>query len=447
MYKITKKPATVAAVIRKGHTNADGAHPVKIRVTFNCQQKYYPVILDGKPVYIRAGNEWDELWEVKVRKDRKRLRDAIEKVKSMAISARDKITAYNRPFSFERFEKEFLQQETGKGFLDLFKNHLETLRAENRVGTYRSYWNAYSAFKDFRNERDLSPFDITVQLLKSFDASLHKRGCGKTTIGIYMRALKVIYNLAADNNPALLESYPFARKQTDRNRYKIKTGAGHKGESLSIAQLQKFIAIKTDPYSPEHEAKLLWLFSFYCQGMNMKDISLLKYRDIQGEVIRYVRSKTKDTEAKESIMEIPLTDPIRQIIREIGNPDKSPNTYIFLIIPNGMVSTVKRRTATEKTQEQRVHEIIGQKTKMINARIQQLCKDSKDDHLKDLQLTSYWARHTYASLLKEAGESAEMIRELLGHSDIRTTESYLKRFDINKRQAVNEKIQSLLKAS
>lgn len=289
--------------------------------------------------------------------------------------------------------------------------------------------------------------DITPGLLKDFESFMKKAGAGRTTIGIYARGLKVIYNIAADRNPSLLETYPFARKQTDRNRYKIRTGSGHKGESLTIEQLQKFIALKTTPGLPNHEAKMLWLFSFYCQGMNMKDIALLKYRGIQGDMIRYVRSKTKDTEAQEAIMEIPLTDPIREILRDLGNPDKSPNSYVFLIVPNGLASEVKRRTAREKTQEERIDEIIRQKIKMVNARLKQMCKDSEDKDLKQLELTTYWARHTFASLLKEAGESVEMIRELLGHSDIRTTESYLKRFDISRKRKVSEKIETLLKAS
>jgi integrase len=259
-------------------------------------------------------------------------------------------------------------------------------------------------------------------------------------VGIYARALKVIFNLAADKNPSLLESYPFARRQTENNKYKIRSGGGHKGEALTIYQLQKFISIETDPVSPEHEAKALWMFSFYCQGMNMKDIALLKYNDI-GESIRYVRAKTKNTEAKESIMEILLNDNIRGIISAIGNPDKRDSSYVFTIVPNGLASTAQRRTKKEKTIAERIDEIIRQKIKMVNERLKKLCMEND---LAELKLTTNWARHTYASLLKEAGESVEMIRELLGHSDIKTTESYLKRFDLKTKQAANSKIAAMV---
>ncbi len=62
-------------------------------------------------------------------------------------------------------------------------------------------------------------------------------------------------------------------------------------------------------------------------------------------------------------------------------------------------------------------------------------------------ITTYWARHSYASLLKQSGQSVELIREMLGHSDIKTTESYLKRFDLKKKIEANEGVMGILRKS
>jgi integrase len=140
-------------------------------------------------------------------------------------------------------------------------------------------------------------------------------------------------------------------------------------------------------------------------------------------------------------MEILLNDNIRGIISAIGNPDKRDSSYVFTIVPNGLASTAQRRTKKEKTIAERIDEIIRQKIKMVNERLKKLCMEND---LAELKLTTNWARHTYASLLKEAGESVEMIRELLGHSDIKTTESYLKRFDLKTKQAANSKIAAMV---
>jgi hypothetical protein len=126
-----------------------------------------------------------------------------------------------------------------------------------------------------------------------------------------------------------------------------------------------------------------------------------------GETIYYVRAKTKETEEKEAIMKIPVTDPIRDIIREIGNPDKRPGSYVFTIIPNGLASTVKMRTEKVLSHDERIADIIHQKVKMVNKRVQAIC--GRDD-VKLPKITTYWARHTFANLQRESGADLEEIR-------------------------------------
>ena len=183
---------------------------------------------------------------------------------------------------------------------------------------------------------------------------------------------------------------------------------------------------ETKPGLPEHEAKLLWQFSFYCQGMNFRDIALLKYSNIQGEVITYVRQKTRDTESVETPIEIPLTDTVREIIVALGNADKRPSSFVFDIVHKSMDA---------KYQD----DVIRQKIKLTNKWLKELCKANKLP-----AITTYWARHSYANMMKESGESIELIRELLGHSDVRTTETYLKRFDISRKRTANDKMMEKL---
>ncbi len=83
---------------------------------------------------------------------------------------------------------------------------------------------------------------------------------------------------------------------------------------------------------------------------------------------------------------------------------------------------------------------INQKNKIVNKWLKRICEANELP-----AITTYWARHSYASLLKQSGHSVELIREMLGHSDIKTTESYLKRFDLAKKRDANESIQILMK--
>jgi integrase/recombinase XerD len=415
-------------------TNTQGEHPVKIRVTFAGERRYFPALdSDSKKMFTSKADA-----------ARKKGKALIADAEFRAKAALQAITKGGKPFSFDRFQIEYFGQQAqiADGLLSLFQKHLADIKKEGRIGTFKSYYNAFRAFNKFRGGkttaiegtrqkadrlgRELAPIDLTPTLLKEFENYLRTQGAGRTTIAIYMRSLKVVYNIASDINPSLREYYPFATRQGDRKKFKIKTGSGHKGQALDVRDLKAFMAIDTEQGTPSDEAKFLWLFSFYAQGMNMKDIALLTYGNTRGNVISYVREKTKRTEEKETPIEIPITDSIRQIIGRIGNPDKSDSAHVFDILRPGM--TPEQIDATSR-----------QKIKMVNARLKQLCKEN------DLpEITTYWARHTYASLLKEAGESVELIRELLGHSDIRTTEAYLKRFDMSKKRAVNERIESLL---
>lgn len=436
-----KSLVTCQAILWTYTANAKGYHSVKLRVTFNREQKYYPVQVDGKKLFLSPA-QWEAVTGDRPRgTDNKVLKSEINKVVAAADMAAERITANGRPFTFERFEQEFLQQSGKGGFLLLFERYLQDLKAEGRIGSYLSYQNAYSAFNRFRGGKtktkdkpfvrgkELRPEELTVPLLKKFDQWLKDQGCNKTTIGIYMRALRIIFNVAIDANPSLAELYPFARKQNDNKRYKIRSGSGKKGDALTLEQIQAFIKTTPEEGTAEWEAKQYFLFMFYCQGMNMADVAALKYRDVQWDAIRYVRQKTKDTEREEKPIEIPITNDIKKILLSIGNPDRSPTGYVFPILSNDMTP-------------ERIRATVKQKNKIVNKWLSRLCEDN------DLPaITTYWSRHSFASLLKGLGTSVEMISELLGHSDPKTTRAYLQRFDMDQKQKVSDKLTATLKAS
>ena len=65
------------------------------------------------------------------------------------------------------------------------------------------------------------------------------------------------------------------------------------------------------------------------------------------------------------VIKVPLTNPIREVVTKIGNPDKRPGSYVFPIIPNRSASNVLRRTDLDKPFEERIDEIVRQKIKMV----------------------------------------------------------------------------------
>lgn len=77
---------------------------------------------------------------------------------------------------------------------------------------------------------------------------------------------------------------------------------------------------------------------------------------------------------------------------------------------------------TQKQQQERIHHVMVQVNRAIRAISERL-------GLPTSRLSFYTARHTYASALKVLGVSTEVISEALGHSNMKTTEIYLKQFE------------------
>jgi integrase/recombinase XerD len=344
--------------------------------------------------------------------------NAKEKVNEVTLSGK-------RPFSFDRFRQLF-KTDKPTSFFSVFDGYLNDLLTEGRTGSYTSYKNARSSLHTFLG-KDIDAHELTVDLLKRFEDHLLKEKKNKrNTVAIYMRTLKVIFNLAAYDNPHLMEFYPFARRRNDNKRYQIKTSAGKKGQALSLQDLQKFARIEVSEGSPQWKAKLLWLFSFYCQGMNFKDILLLKAKDVSGGVIRYVRKKTSHTELHESPITIAITDAIDEIINKLRNHSAEDEDYLFGFLQIGM-------------QPLELDSKSRQTIKTTNKWLKRIC-----EHNGLPKITTYWARHTYASLLKHREIPTDIIRELLGHSSTRTTEAYLEKLETTKAARINREIEDLV---
>jgi integrase/recombinase XerD len=162
--------------------------------------------------------------------------------------------------------------------------------------------------------------------------------------------------------------------------------------------------------------------------MNLADIARLRKSDIKDDEICFIREKTKSSNDEETELRIPLTSNIQKIIA--GNRNKSivRDPFIFDILDN-------------KWSEARKYAEIKQLTKQVNKYIRQIAVavGIKED------ITSYSARHSFATIAKNSGTSTEFIKEALGHSSVNVTEKYLKSFEKSTRREHAEKMENLIK--
>lgn len=312
------------------------------------------------------------------------------------------------PFSFDYFKSEFLIPQDIPGVFEYFDKTIRTLKEDNKVGNSQVYQYTKNALTKYCTRKEIDFHEISPSFLKGFESYLIKEGCSGNTIHHYMRTFRALFYRAVENSYAKPEMNPFFNNYT-RKGYKFShlLKATSK-RALSTEDLQKIIKFKPDPLSKEEDAKLIFLFSYYAWGMNFTDIAKLRWnKNIQGNHIVYSRTKTRFTKS----FRVPIIDPLREIL-DICK-EYSPKGYVFPILRDSIKDTGKQYTRI-KTVTRDTNKVLKEIGTSLNI---------------DTPITTYVARHTFASVLKRQGTSASVIKEMMGHTKEETTEIYLKNFE------------------
>ena len=154
--------------------------------------------------------------------------------------------------------------------------------------------------------------------------------------------------------------------------------------------------------------------------MNVKDVCLLKYDNIKTDMLVFVRAKTVRTKRSVEAISVVITKEVKTIINKWGNKNKSAKNYIFPVLTEGLTA-------------HREWQLIQQFTQVLNSHMKSIGKKLGIES----NITTYAARHSFATVLKRSGINTEFISEALGHGSLKTTQSYLAGFeDDSKREAI-----------
>jgi integrase len=389
----------------------DGTYAVKLRITYNRVQKYYPVNVS------LTTEEWDKVYSPKPRKEYKDQLLYFNEIEQKAID----IIKDMPTFSFPAFEKKFNKKPKQEmDTISLFELYIGQLKKENRIGTADSYSWALTSIKNFiatKRKKKLHFGDVTPELLKEYEEWMVTKDNSVNTIGIYLRSLRTIINIAISEGYLDKDAYPFGKR-----KYQIPSGKNTK-KALKMVDIGSIINFETTSRFQER-ARDLWVFSYLCNGANMKDIAKLKYKNIIGDQIYFIRSKTERSTKQDlkSISAFILPETAR-IIEKWGSKDKDPDTYIFGIID-------------KDDNPEKVHAKVKQTYRRINEHMKKIGIELGID----IKLTTYAARHSFATVLKRSGASTEFISESLGHKDLKTTENYLDSFENDLKESYQKKL-------
>lgn len=378
--------------------NKTGDYPIKVRVTYKRVRKYYST---GKSL---CAQDWDKIDKTKntelinIRKD---LQISFDKV-------RDAVQALEEEgnFSFDN-----LNIRLGKCISDTlntaFQNKINALTEQGSVGNAATYACAFRHLEKYAGKK-ISFDSVTVDWLKKYEKAMLAEGKSYTTISMYLRSMRAIFNEIKSVGIIKEAQYPFGK-----GKYEIPVGKGRK-MALSLQQIKQIVTYTDGAEATEHYRDL-WFFSYLCNGINVNDLIRLRYSNIDGDELHFYRSKTLHTSREKKEIEALITPEMKRIIDRWGNPDKSPNNYIFPFL-NGYNTPIEQKKRTQDV------------TRRINKRLKMI-----GDKLGISGISTYTARHSYASVLKRSGANIAYISESLGHSDLKTTENYLASFEKEER--------------
>jgi integrase/recombinase XerD len=394
-----------------------GKYPVKLRIFTQSPriQKLYPTDFEF------TKDEFQSIWETtKPRKEHKESRLKLQQIESEAIETAKNIN----PFSFELFKKAITKAQTIDNDVILhYTQRVKELNKNKQIGTAETYSLALKSFKAYLIDRNgkepkTLPFEtITVQWLNDYENYLTgEKGLSNTTLSMYVRTLRTLFNNAIFEKTVSAELYPFGKR-----KYQIPATKSVK-KALSKEQLKKLF--ETEPKTPEQQkAKDFWFLSYFCNGMNVKDILNLKYKNISGEFVSFYRAKTKKTIKQQKPISIYLNDFTNEVINKYGNQSKNPESYIFDFIDR-----------TQKAEQQ--HKQLKNFIRFIN---QHFKKFAESNGIKE-NVSTYWARHSFATTAIRNGANMELLSESLGHENLKTTLGYFAGFETETKKELSKKL-------
>jgi integrase len=341
--------------------------------------------------------------------------DLLSKLYAKAVQIVEDFEREDYDFTLDEFKTKFkgVQKYQDSNVIKFFNEIIDELTRSGRTGNARAYEESKAALVKFGGE-NLSFKSINPTFLEKFEVFLRENNNGNGGVSFKMRELRAVFNKAIIRDIISQETYPF-------KTYKIsKLKSSKNKRALTIAEFKQIKNVDLSKNPHLVDAYNYFMFSFYNRGINFVDMMKLKWTDIRNGRIYYVRSKTKGS------FDMEIMDKTQEIL-EYYKKQNRPTKYVFPILLSDNLTPIQieyRKKKVLQTYNSRLKEIA----KLVDV---------------DKRLTSYVARHSFATILKQKGTSTDKISELMGHADVQVTMTYLKEFDNETLDNENRKLLDL----
>lgn len=360
-------------ILRKDVPRKDGT----ILVCLQCfvQKKRVVIPLN---IHIRA-----DCWiDADQRIDAKRLKDAklaanyqliIENARSRAIEIVTRYHLMNKQLTADEFRREYMREDLSIDFPAWMEKQMQTLAGQlspNSMKRYRNvlrHWRAYKPAVSFR--------ELNYSVIVEWENYLRKKGLSLNTRYHAHKLIKAMITRAIKNDIRIENPYRnFKAVQVNTERIYLDKG-----------ELNALIGMCSDAGLPHEVKRILQSFLFCCfTGLRVSDMLSITWDQIIGNELVLVPEKTKGLN---KLLRIPLNDSARRYL-----PSLREGEHIFpQVTPQYINRTLKEAAAMAGIRK---------------------------------RITFHCARHTFATHFLMSGGKIEVLRELLGHSNINTTMVY-----------------------
>ena len=425
---------TKIRTLLKSSANADGRHQVLLVLSDRGTREYFNTGFSALPKEFDAHKDVGRFVQgrgisaFKVERQEedgskrtytnKEANDVLSKLEERAQSILKRYNDEHLDWAFEQFRSDFTNAPKREFFLSFAEDIVEKeYRDKGSKSTADTFKYTIKALKRFDPNLAGKTFpEISTKYLERFEAFCVKEGAVPGTISIRMRVIKRIYNIAIRQKLVSRDAYPFS-SGSDDGKYKIPaTKLTKTHQFLTKESLEKLAATHFDRPTKERD-KHLFLFSFYCDGINWKDMALLTDKNLswetmddgsEGLFLRYQRAKTHGA------FEIFVDEPLQRELDWFKNNTVLFKNYLLPII-------------TKDLSDDAIHDYLAQKRQRFNASLKEIAKEL-DFPKSQLNVTSYHARHSLAMYMFNEQKSIEVISQTLGHQSVKTTKHYLAGF-------------------
>lgn len=408
--------------------NRLGKYPVNLRITENRKHKRFRTT-----VILSSASDWNQKKQC--------VRSSETEAGSMNAYLERLLEKANR-YLRELTEKEIasagkvFEMLSGEGhsqsFYEFAERRTKEIYEACSIQTYKKYNGFCNKFKSYAESRHRDPYgfkfkEITPEFLGMFEAFLHTqpnqqykkevKSLNQNTIAKSLNVFKAIFSKAVEYAYVKPEENPF-------NHYKVKTVETTR-EELTVDEVNRILELNLPVGGMEWNSRNVFMFDIFTAGMRISDILKLRWRNITDGRLVYQMGKNRKTQ------NIKLLDEALAIANLYRTEETTGDDFIFPYLTHTKNYELWRTLVTQRDIDNLTPEKAEQFDNAISAKVALVNKGLGKIRTKakiSKPLSTHVGRHTFAALAKIVGTDNLLLKNLLLHSNLQTTEVYMGQF-------------------